>query len=160
MIMNKCTYFLGIIAIVQWVIITHLLSQMQNNEHNNSDMLHYNSIKDLQTLFISESSSLFSDPSPITSNNHNDNNQRIDGTSSVISNNDTKSIYNMRINSFENVEKKTNKYEGVATTLMLNAPKWFQKRYSTMISNILTNTPRKNNLFIDFLILSTYITPF
>ena len=69
----------------------------------------------------------------------------------------------MRINCFENVEKKTNelkKYEGVATTLMLNAPKWFQKRYSTMISNILTNTPRKTNLFIDFLILSTYITPF
>ena len=34
-------------------------------------------------------------------------------------------------------------YDGVAVTLMLNAPKWFQKRYSTMISNILSNTPSK-----------------
>ena len=34
-------------------------------------------------------------------------------------------------------------YDGVAVTLMLNAPKWFQKRYSTMMSNILSNTPSK-----------------
>ena len=33
------------------------------------------------------------------------------------------------------------KYEGVAVTIMLNSPKWFQRRYSTMISNILINTP-------------------
>lgn len=32
-------------------------------------------------------------------------------------------------------------YEGVAVTLMLNSPKWFQRRYTTMIQNILNNTP-------------------
>ncbi len=36
---------------------------------------------------------------------------------------------------------KPTKYEGVAATLMINAPKWFQKRYSTMLSNIFANTP-------------------
>ena len=36
-------------------------------------------------------------------------------------------------------------YEGVATTLMINAPWWFQKRYSTMMSNIVINTPGKSN---------------
>ena len=38
-------------------------------------------------------------------------------------------------------EKKEPNYDGVAVTLMINAPKWFQKRYATMISNILANTP-------------------
>lgn len=33
------------------------------------------------------------------------------------------------------------KYEGVAATLMINTPKWFQRRYSTMIQNVLDNTP-------------------
>ena len=33
------------------------------------------------------------------------------------------------------------KYEGVAATLMINSPKWFQRRYTTMIQNILDNTP-------------------
>ena len=32
-------------------------------------------------------------------------------------------------------------YNGVAATLMLNAPQWFQRRYSTMIANVLLNTP-------------------
>lgn len=32
-------------------------------------------------------------------------------------------------------------YEGVAATLMINAPKWFQRRYTTMVQNILDNTP-------------------
>jgi len=32
-------------------------------------------------------------------------------------------------------------YKGVAVTLMINSPKWFQRRYSTMLSNVLINTP-------------------
>jgi hypothetical protein len=39
------------------------------------------------------------------------------------------------------IDQSQPKYEGVAATLMINAPKWFQKRYSTMLSNIYTNTP-------------------
>mmetsp|Transcript_7433 Transcript_7433/g.14060 ORF Transcript_7433/g.14060 Transcript_7433/m.14060 type:complete len:355 (+) Transcript_7433:155-1219(+) len=35
----------------------------------------------------------------------------------------------------------TENYEGVAVTLMINAPKWFQRRYTTMVQNILDNTP-------------------
>lgn len=46
-----------------------------------------------------------------------------------------------RYDAKENTERSH--YDGVAVTLMLNAPKWFQKRYSTMISNILSNTPSK-----------------
>ena len=38
-----------------------------------------------------------------------------------------------------NVERT---YEGVAATLMINSPKWFQRRYTVMISNILHNTPK------------------
>lgn len=33
------------------------------------------------------------------------------------------------------------KYEGVAMTLLLDSPKWFQRRYSVMVANILTNLP-------------------
>lgn len=33
------------------------------------------------------------------------------------------------------------KYDGVAATLMINSPKWFQKRYTFMINNILANIP-------------------
>ena len=32
-------------------------------------------------------------------------------------------------------------FKGVSTTLMINSPKWFQRRYTSMITNILTNTP-------------------
>ena len=32
-------------------------------------------------------------------------------------------------------------FKGVATTLMINSPKWFQRRYTSMITNILMNTP-------------------
>ena len=32
-------------------------------------------------------------------------------------------------------------YEGVAVTLMINSPKWFQRRYTSMVANILDNTP-------------------
>jgi hypothetical protein len=32
-------------------------------------------------------------------------------------------------------------YQGVAATIMINAPKWFQRRYTTMVQNILDNTP-------------------
>jgi hypothetical protein len=32
-------------------------------------------------------------------------------------------------------------YEGVAATLMINSPKWFQRRYTSMVANILDNTP-------------------
>ena len=32
-------------------------------------------------------------------------------------------------------------YEGVAATLMINSPKWFQRRYTSMIENALSNTP-------------------
>jgi hypothetical protein len=33
-------------------------------------------------------------------------------------------------------------YAGVSATLFLDAPQWFQRRYTAMISNILMNTPR------------------
>mmetsp|Transcript_7318 Transcript_7318/g.10464 ORF Transcript_7318/g.10464 Transcript_7318/m.10464 type:complete len:367 (+) Transcript_7318:498-1598(+) len=33
------------------------------------------------------------------------------------------------------------KFQGVAATLMINSPKWFQRRYTAMISNILLNIP-------------------
>jgi len=33
-------------------------------------------------------------------------------------------------------------YEGVAVTLMINSPKWFQRRYTSMVANILDNTPQ------------------
>jgi len=33
------------------------------------------------------------------------------------------------------------KYEGVATTLFLNTPKWFQRRYTNMITNVFINIP-------------------
>ena len=33
-------------------------------------------------------------------------------------------------------------YAGVSATLLSNAPQWFQRRYTAMISNILMNTPR------------------
>ncbi len=32
-------------------------------------------------------------------------------------------------------------YDGVAATLMLNSPKWFQRRYTAMVRNVLDNTP-------------------
>mmetsp|Transcript_21865 Transcript_21865/g.33237 ORF Transcript_21865/g.33237 Transcript_21865/m.33237 type:complete len:364 (+) Transcript_21865:104-1195(+) len=38
-------------------------------------------------------------------------------------------------------DNRIKQYEGVAVTLMLNSPKWFQRRYTTMIQNILNNTP-------------------
>lgn len=46
-------------------------------------------------------------------------------------------------NNLKSNDEYVQKYDGVAATLMINAPKWFQKRYSTMISNIFTNTPCK-----------------
>ena len=35
----------------------------------------------------------------------------------------------------------TQNYEGVAVILMLNSPKWYQRRYTSTISNALMNTP-------------------
>jgi hypothetical protein len=32
-------------------------------------------------------------------------------------------------------------YDGVAMTMMLHSPKWFQKRYTVMVANILNNLP-------------------
>ena len=37
---------------------------------------------------------------------------------------------------------QTQQFTGVSATLMLNAPQWFQRRYTVMISNVLLNTPR------------------
>lgn len=37
---------------------------------------------------------------------------------------------------------KRTKYDGVAATLMINSPKWFQRRYTFMINNILANIPQ------------------
>jgi hypothetical protein len=34
-----------------------------------------------------------------------------------------------------------NEFTGVASTIMLNSPKWFQRRYCAMVSNILVNLP-------------------
>lgn len=32
-------------------------------------------------------------------------------------------------------------YAGVAATMMLHSPKWFQRRYTVMVFNILNNLP-------------------
>ena len=37
----------------------------------------------------------------------------------------------------------TSQYEGVAMTLLLDSPKWFQRRYSVMVANILQNLPAR-----------------
>jgi len=47
----------------------------------------------------------------------------------------------MQLNENANISPKTAYYQGVSTTLMLNSPKWFQRRYTAMVSNILLNTP-------------------
>lgn len=36
---------------------------------------------------------------------------------------------------------KQHMYEGVAVTLMINSPRWFQRRYTAMVLNIFTNIP-------------------
>ena len=34
------------------------------------------------------------------------------------------------------------KFEGVSVNLMLDSPRWFQRRYTALVSNVLVNTPR------------------
>jgi len=34
------------------------------------------------------------------------------------------------------------KFEGVSVILILDSPKWFQRRYTALVSNVLVNTPR------------------
>lgn len=52
-----------------------------------------------------------------------------------------RSLDRLSLSSNKRIPPSTTKYEGVAVTLMINAPKWFQRRYTTMVQNILDNTP-------------------
>ena len=59
---------------------------------------------------------------------------------------DAKDIINDSISSNTNytelkVTPNLDTFRGVAATLMINSPKWFQRRYTMMISNILLNIP-------------------
>ena len=39
------------------------------------------------------------------------------------------------------LRKSRPQFKGVAATLMINSPKWFQRRYTNMITNVLLNIP-------------------
>jgi len=124
--MTKCTtnvivIFLFPVIILQWLIINYLLIQRQNL-----------TIEEIQQTSPPSSEVELSLSFSTKTGEHEDENYMENKV------NNTKPIQSTLASPSST---STSSYEGVATTLMINAPKWFQKRYSTMISNIYTNTP-------------------
>lgn len=100
---------------LQWIIISTLLLRQQN-EH--------------EATLLSPHNTLIADSPSLGSKKCSDNlNLRAIESSKVSS--------SLRKN---NLQEET-RYEGVAATLMINSPKWFQRRYTYMINNVLANIP-------------------
>ena len=127
----KCTTtiiiaFLVLLVLSQCAIITYLLSLRQNNDISDSSEIARN--------FFGATEEAKATTSFVETNNmDNEVNESMDETQNIRTN----ESYVKSNGQF------TQKYDGVAATLMINTPKWFQKRYSTMISNIFANTPRE-----------------
>lgn len=131
--MHYRIHLLLLLSIIQFLIITYLLHQLSRRLDSTNGTHGLKSWDDIPPVKYHDDNGLDLSKPSASKHNTNDFNQ-------------TQSPSPDEIRLPENtttvaLKQPASNYQGVATTLMINSPKWFQRRYTAMISNILLNTP-------------------
>ena len=135
---NSCVTLLSLVVTVQFLIIFNLLTQNNNtlNVQQNLKLLTIGGRykrEDITTLPSVSTllPSLHSSHSTSTS------------TSTIATTPSTSNSAAITVVAVELADKQRKTvYDGVAVTLLLHAPRWFQRRYTMMVLNILNNLPK------------------
>ena len=136
---NILIVFLLSIVIIQWFLISFLLMKKSNNELTSASTSNFSSSIQNHVGINDSLKSEKNNEGISESNSKEDLKEEVvlERSNDAIS----KKEDSVQRSEVKKIDRDNVQYEGVAATLMINAPKWFQKRYSTMLSNIYANTP-------------------
>ena len=129
---KSISFVLAILVLAQWVLFLFVLDGQRNNAVNQDSS---SCGVTAQTVSASSTNSALVDGSSSTSYS-----SRNITISTVTDGSRLQRIKKEDKQENDNIDEKQN-FEGIAATVMLKAPKWFHRRYTTMIHNVMVNIP-------------------
>ena len=134
--LSTCSTFLLVLVTVQFVVILHLLDDNNykvNSNNDNNYKVNIRSNNNILEKTIDKSTTPLTLPASSLSSS---------SVSSSVSLSASSSLSSSSVSlSTSSSSSSTKKYEGVAITVILHSPTWFQRRYTMMVQNIVNNIP-------------------